>query len=37
MADKDKVTRYLEVTEVPEEDRDWIIKESLDIIQTSSV
>lgn len=34
MADRDKVMRYLEVSEIPQEDRDWIISEALDIIQT---
>jgi len=34
MADRDKVVRYLEVSETPQEDREWIINEGLDIIQT---
>ena len=34
MADRDKVVRYLEVSEIPQEDRDWITGEALDVIQT---
>jgi DNA repair exonuclease SbcCD nuclease subunit len=34
MADRDKVVRYLEVSEVPQEDREWITGEALDIIQS---
>jgi DNA repair exonuclease SbcCD nuclease subunit len=36
MADHDKVVRYLEVSEIPQEDREWIAKEALDIIQSCS-
>jgi len=36
MADKDKVVRYLEVSEVPQEDREWIANEALDIMQVCS-
>jgi DNA repair exonuclease SbcCD nuclease subunit len=36
MADKDKIVRYLEVSEVPQEDREWLINEALDIIQSSA-
>ena len=34
MSEKSKLERYVEVTEVAQEDREWIVNESLDIIQT---
>ena len=36
MSEKAKIERYIEVTEIPQEDREWITSEALDIVQTSA-
>jgi len=36
MSEKAKIERYIEVTEVPQEDREWITNEALDMVQTSA-
>lgn len=36
MSEKAKIERYVEVTEVPQEDREWIINESINIVESCS-